>query len=69
MRTDSQPTNGTSPVAAAYLHGVRVIEPAVWACSVYGKPGARGRGTYGAEEGYTRVSTHARWIMGQMAGK
>lgn len=30
--------------------------------SVYGKPGARGRGTYGAEEGYTRVSTHARWI-------
>ena len=36
--------------------------------SVYGKPGARGRGTYGAEEGYTRVSTHARWIREQMAG-
>lgn len=30
--------------------------------SVYGKPGRKGRGTYGAEEGYTRVSTHARWI-------
>ena len=30
--------------------------------SVYGKPGAQGRGTYGAEEGYTRVSTHAAWI-------
>jgi hypothetical protein len=30
--------------------------------SVYGKPGAKGRGTYGAEEGYTRVSTHAAWI-------
>ena len=36
--------------------------------SVYGKPGARGRGTYGAEEGYTRVSTHARWIMEQIGG-
>lgn len=30
--------------------------------SVYGKPGAQGRGTYGAQEGYTRVSTHATWI-------
>jgi hypothetical protein len=36
--------------------------------SVFGKPGARGRGTYGAEEGYTRVSTHARWIMEQIGG-
>jgi hypothetical protein len=35
--------------------------------SVYGKPGAKGRGTYGAEEGYTRVSTHAGWIIEQMA--
>ena len=37
--------------------------------SVYGKPGARGRGTYGAEEGYTRVSTHADWISEQIAGR
>lgn len=37
--------------------------------SVYGKPGARGRGTYGAEEGYTRVSTHAGWISEQIAGR
>lgn len=34
--------------------------------SVYGKPGAKGRGTYGAEEGYTRVSTHAGWIDAEM---
>ncbi len=30
--------------------------------SVFGQPGAKGRGTYGAKEGYTRVSTHAEWI-------
>ena len=36
--------------------------------SVYGKPGATGRGTYGAEEGYTRVSTHAAWIRKVMSG-
>jgi hypothetical protein len=37
--------------------------------SVYGKPGGRGRGTYGAEEGYTRVSTHAGWILEQMGSR
>ena len=36
--------------------------------SVYGKPGAKGRGTYGAEEGYTRVSTHAPWIRQVVSG-
>ena len=35
--------------------------------SVYGKPGAQGRGTYGAEEGYTRVSTFADWIAQQIS--
>ena len=30
--------------------------------SVFGRPGTIGRGTYGAKEGYTRVSTHAEWI-------
>ena len=32
--------------------------------SVFGQPGRQGRGTYGAKEGYTRVSTHASWICG-----
>lgn len=35
--------------------------------SVWGKPGPNGRGTYGATEGYTRVSTHASWLRGVMA--
>jgi len=35
--------------------------------SVYGRPGTRGRGTYGALEGYTRVSSHAEWIQGVLA--
>jgi len=35
--------------------------------SVWGKPGPQGRGTYGATEGYTRVSTHASWLRGVMA--
>ena len=35
--------------------------------SVWGKPGPKGRGTYGATEGYTRVSTHASWLRGVMA--
>ncbi len=30
--------------------------------SVWGRPGANGRGTYGAQEGYTRVSRYAAWI-------
>lgn len=30
--------------------------------SVFGQPGAKGRGTYGAKEGYSRVSSHAEWI-------
>lgn len=30
--------------------------------SVFGRPGEKGRGTYGAQEGYTRVSSHADWI-------
>jgi hypothetical protein len=34
--------------------------------SVFGEPGAKGRGTYGAKEGYTRVSTHTGWIRGVM---
>ena len=32
--------------------------------SVFGEPGTKGRGTYGAKEGYTRVSAHAAWIRG-----
>jgi hypothetical protein len=36
--------------------------PFVAGVSVFGQPGAKGRGTYGAKEGYTRVSTHAAWI-------
>lgn len=35
--------------------------------SVWGKPGPNGRGTYGATEGYTRVSTHASWLRAVMA--
>jgi hypothetical protein len=35
--------------------------------SVWGKPGPKGRGTYGATEGYTRVSRHAPWLRGVMA--
>jgi hypothetical protein len=38
--------------------------PWVAGVSVFGQPGARGRGTYGAKEGYTRVSAHADWIRG-----
>ncbi|HSC27231.1 MAG TPA: trypsin-like serine protease [Vicinamibacterales bacterium] len=30
--------------------------------SVWGRQGRAGRGTYGAQEGYTRVSRHADWI-------
>ena len=35
---------------------------AVIGVSVFGEPGAGGRGTYGAKESYTRVSAHAAWI-------
>lgn len=37
--------------------------------SVFGRPGTRGRGTYGAKEGYTRVSTHAAWIREVIGGQ
>jgi CubicO group peptidase (beta-lactamase class C family) len=37
--------------------------------SVWGMPGKNGRGTYGAKEGYTRVSTHDKWIEAILAGK
>ena len=30
--------------------------------SVFGNPGKKGRGTYGATEGYTRVSRYSVWI-------
>lgn len=30
--------------------------------SVWGRPGPNGRGTYGAQEGYTRVSRYAAWM-------
>ncbi|MEW6207324.1 MAG: trypsin-like serine protease [Acidobacteriota bacterium] len=35
--------------------------------SVWGRPGKNGRGTYGAREGYTRVSRYAQWIEQQTA--
>jgi hypothetical protein len=35
--------------------------------SSWGRPGKQGRGTYGAGEGYTRVSKYAQWIMRQTA--
>ena len=41
--------------------------PTVVGVSVFGRPGTRGRGTYGAQEGYTRVSSHAEWINGVLA--
>ena len=37
--------------------------------SVWGNPGKNGRGTYGATEGYTRVSSFAKWIEDVLAGK
>lgn len=37
--------------------------------SVFGEPGAQGRGTYGAKEGYTRVSTHVAWIRSVLGEK
>jgi D-alanyl-D-alanine carboxypeptidase len=37
--------------------------------SVWGNPGKQGRGTYGAKEGYTRVSSHHEWIAATLAGK
>ena len=36
--------------------------------SVFGQPGAKGRGTYGAREGYSRVSSYAEWIRRTMSG-
>jgi Trypsin len=37
--------------------------------SVWGQPGKNGRGTYGALEGYTRVSSYIGWIRDTMGGK
>src|SRR5262249_54492546 len=37
--------------------------------SVWGNPGKNGRGTYGAREGYTRVSSYYDWITGILSGK
>lgn len=37
--------------------------------SVWGRHGRKGRGTYGAREGYTRVSRYVEWIARTMAGK
>ena len=37
--------------------------------SVWGQPGKNGRGTYGAQEGYTRVSSYASWIKDTLGGK
>jgi len=37
--------------------------------SVWGQPGKRGRGTYGAKEGYTRVSSYLAWINDTFQGK
>jgi hypothetical protein len=46
--------------------GPAIIEvsgvPHVAGVSIWGQPGARGRGTYGAREGYTRVSSYVTWI-------
>lgn len=35
--------------------------------SVWGRPGKNGRGTYGAREGYTRVSSYTDWITSVMS--
>jgi len=37
--------------------------------SVWGQPGKNGRGTYGAQEGYTRVSSYSGWIRDTLSGK
>ena len=37
--------------------------------SSWGRRGENGRGTYGAREGYTRLSQYAQWIAEQLAGK
>jgi hypothetical protein len=37
--------------------------------SIWGQPGKNGRGTYGAKEGYTRVSSYITWIHETMQGK
>lgn len=37
--------------------------------SVWGRAGAQGHGTYGAQEGYTRVSRYAAWLAGVMKDK
>jgi hypothetical protein len=37
--------------------------------SVWGQPGKNGRGTYGAQEGYTRVSSYIGWIKNTLSGK
>jgi hypothetical protein len=37
--------------------------------SVWGQPGPKGRGTYGAKEGYTRVSSYLDWIHDTLQGK
>lgn len=47
---------------------VRGKQQFVAGVSVWGKPGKQGRGTYGAQEGYTRISTHMDWLSGVMGG-
>ncbi len=42
--------------------------PYVAGVSVWGQPGKNGRGTYGAMDGSTRVSTHLKWLRSAMAG-
>ncbi|MCI0489843.1 MAG: serine hydrolase [Blastocatellia bacterium] len=37
--------------------------------SVWGRPGKNGRGTYGAKEGYARVSSYHEWITAALSGK
>jgi hypothetical protein len=37
--------------------------------SVWGQPGEKGRGTYSAKEGYTRVSSYLGWIRDTLSGK
>jgi hypothetical protein len=59
----SGPGDSGGPAIVEGPDGPRVI-----GVSVFGQPGAKGRGTYGAKEGYTRVSSHAEWIRGVVGG-
>jgi hypothetical protein len=54
---------GDSGGPALIERGERVFVAGI---SVWGSPGEQGRGTYGAKEGYTRVSSYRDWIRERM---